>query len=174
MKQTKKIAISAMLSALGIALLSIGAVIEIADLAIAMLVSLFVVLIYIEIGSPYTWLLWLCTSLGTALIFPAGVVWVEYLLVFGIYPLLKAFIERLPKHFWLPIKLVYINAVVWVLFFLFKLIFSVDLFGEERIYMRVFLYVLINVSFIAYDMFITVMTRLYFAKYRKLFHRFFK
>ena len=163
-----------MLSALGAALLAFGAFIEVADLAIAAVVSLFVVMVYIEIGSPYTYLVWICTALATALMFPGSVVWVEYLLVFGIWPILKGFVERLRRPFWIPLKLVYINVVIWVLFFAFELIFGIPFFESEHILMRALLYLLINVTFIVYDMFITVMTRLYFLKYRDRFKRFFK
>lgn len=163
-----------MLAALGTALLSFGAFIEVADLTICAVASLLVVLVYIEIGSPYTWLVYLCTSLATALMFPGSPVWIEYLLVFGVWPVLKGLVERLPRPFWLPIKLVFINAVIWALFFLLELIFKTPLFESEYLIMRIGLYLLINVSFIVYDKFISIMTRLYFLKYRERFKRFFK
>ena len=174
MSSTKKLAICATLAATGVALLSLGAIFEVADLAVSCIASLFVVMIYIEVVSPYTWLLWICTSLSAALMFPGSIVWLEYLLVFGVYPLIKGCVERLRRPLWLPIKLAYINSIVWALFFVFDLVFSLDFFGTESLPMRAAVYILINVAFLAYDKFITVMTRLYFLKYRQMFKRFFK
>jgi hypothetical protein len=57
MKQTKKLVISAMLVALGTVIMRVGAYLQIADLAACALASLFVVLAYIELHSPYTWLI---------------------------------------------------------------------------------------------------------------------
>ena len=174
MKTTKKVTLSAMLTALGTALMLLGSMIEVLDLSVCAVASLIVVFVYLELGSPYTWLVWLCTSLCTALIYFGSVVWVEYFLVFGIYPLLKAYIERLPRPIWWPIKLAFINAVIWALFAVCELLFGVNFFGEDALFMKAIVYLLMNVAFVAYDMFITVMVRLYFEKIRHRFRRFLK
>lgn len=163
-----------MLTALGAVLMSAGAVFEVIDLTACAVASLLVVLVYIEIGSPYTWLVWLTTSLATALMFPASAVWAEYLFVFGIYPILKAFIERLPRPMWFPVKLVFINAILWVLILLVEGVFGVPIFEAEGDVMKIVLYVTANVAFIVYDLFITAMVRVYVFKFRKRFQRFFK
>ncbi len=172
MRNTKKITMSSILVALGVVILALGAVIELVDLTVCAIASLIVVFIYIEIGSPYTWLTWLCTALISFLVFPGSMIWINYLAVFGIYPILKAYIEKAPRAFWIPIKLVYINAVIWAMFFLVELIFKVPFFGDDRLWFRAILYVLINVAFVAYDMFITVSVKLYYAKIRQKFIRF--
>ena len=174
MKETKKLAISAMLVALGVALTSVGAALEVADLTACAIASLFVVLVYIEIGSPYTWLVWLATSALSAILFFGSPVWSEYLLVFGIYPIIKAYIERLPKGFWWPIKLLYINVVIWVLFLFVEGLLGVAVFEAEGAVMKAVLYAVINVAFVVYDLFITTMVRVYIFKWRKRFARFFK
>ena len=174
MKTTKKVTISAMLVALGTAFMLIGSVIEALDLTVCALASLIVVFVYLEIGSYYPWLVWICTSLSTALIYSGSIVWVEYLLVFGVYPLLKAYIERLPRVSWWLIKLAFINAEIWGIFAIAELLLGIPFFGEEGIIMKVALYVLMNVAFIAYDMFITVMVRVYYDKFRRRFKRFLK
>ncbi len=175
MRTTKKVTLSALFVAMGVAFMALGAVFEVLDLTVCALVSLLVVFVYLELGSPYTWLVWICTSIITAIIFPGSILWVEYLLVFGIYPILKAYIERTKKLLWWPIKLVFINAVVLALFFITEFIFGVPFFEEEGgLVMKVILFLLINFAFIVYDLFITVMVRLYFEKFRKRFKRFLK
>jgi hypothetical protein len=144
------------------------------DLSACALASLVMVFSYIELGSPYTFLIWICTTLISALIFPSSPVWIEYLLVFGIYPILKAYIERLPRLFWWPIKLVYINAVIWLLILFVQLIFGIPFLEGDTVWLRAATYVLINVAFVMYDMFITVMVRFYFDKLRHRFLRFLK
>jgi len=175
MRKTKKLTLSALLVALGVAFMALGGVIEIFDLSVCALASLLVVFVYLELGSPYTWLVWICTSLATALIFPGSILWVEYFLVFGIYPILKAYIERAPKIFWWPIKLVFINAVIWALFCVCEFLFGVPFFdGVDSLLWKAAIYLVINVAFVVYDMFITIMVRLYFEKFRKRFKRFLK
>ena len=83
MSQTKKITLSAMMVALGTAVMVLGAVIEVLDLSVCALASMLVVFIYLEIGSYYPWLVWICTSLAPALIYPGSIIWVEYKTLLG-------------------------------------------------------------------------------------------
>ena len=163
-----------MLVALGVTFMTVGALIEVVDLTACALASLLVVLVYIEIGSPYTWLVWLATSLATALTFSGSPIWAEYLFVFGVYPLLKAYIERLPRPLWLPVKLVFINAILWVLILLVEGVLGIPVFEAEGEYMKLAIYLIANIAFVVYDLFITAMVRVYVLKFRKLFARFFK
>lgn len=174
MSKTKKITISAMLVALGAAVMVLGAVVEVFDLTACAFASLVIVLVYLELGPPYTWLVWLCTSLVTALIYQGSLISLEYFSVFGLYPLIKAYIERLPKWSWLVTKILYCNAVVWVLFFVSEKLLGIPFFGEEGIVMKVVIYVLLNLAFVMYDIFITVMVRFYLEKLRHRFKGFFK
>ena len=160
--------------ALGTAVMILGAVIEVLDLSVCAIASLLVVFIYLEIGSYYPWLVWICTSLATALIYPGAIIWAEYLLVFGIYPLIKAYIERLPRWSWIIVKLVYINAVVWGIFCISEFILGIPFFADEGKVLIIATYVLMNVAFIMYDLFITIMVRFYFAKLRPRFQKLLK
>ena len=169
MRKTKKITLSAMIVALSTVFMVLGAVFEVLDLSVCALASMLVCFVYIEIGSPYTWLVWLCTTLTTFVCFPGSVVWIEYFLIFGIYPILKAYIERLPRKFWLIIKLMFINAIIWLLMFAVEYILGIPFFAVDEIWLKVAIYLLMNVAFIAYDLFITVLVRFYFEKLR---HRF--
>lgn len=174
MRHTKKITLSAILVALGVAIMTLGAVFDVLDLSVSALASLIVVFVYLEIGSPYTWLVWLCTSLITALVFPGSILWVEYLLVFGIYPILKAYIERAPRFLWWILKLLFFNFVIWALFFVVEFIFGLPFFEDGSLIWKALLYLLMNAAFIVYDLFITIMVRVYYERFRKRFKRFLK
>ena len=169
MRKTKKITLSAMIVALGAAFMAIGGLIEVLDLSVLAFASLLVAFVYIEIGSPYTWLVWLCTALASFLLLPGSIIWAEYLTVFGIYPILKAYIEKLKRPMWLPIKLVYINIVLWGLFFAFEIVFDYPIFIYDKLWLKIAVYLIANVAFVAYDLFLTVLIRAYFAKFRNRF-----
>lgn len=172
MRTTKKITLSAIIVALGAVLMSIGALVELVDLSVAAAVSLFVVFAMIEIGMPYPWLIWTCTSLITFLLFPANPIWLMYL-SFGAFPILKAYIERLPRVIWIFLKLLYLNAMIVALYFLVELIFGYPLFEGAR-WICILAYVFMNVAFIAYDRLITIMVRVYFERFRHRFIKFLK
>ena len=174
MSQTKKITLSALMVALGTVFMVLGAVIEVLDMSVCALASLLVVFIYLEIGSYYPWLVWICTTLATVLMYPGSIIWAEYFLVFGLYPLIKAYIERLPRWSWLIVKLVYINAVVWATFAISELVLGIPFFEEESKILAVATYILMNVAFVMYDFFIVVMVRFYLSKLRPRFSKLLK
>ena len=174
MRQTKKITVSALCVALGVVFMVLGAVFDVVDLTACALSSLLVAFIYIEIGSPYTFLVWICTALLSAVLFPGSAIWIEYLLIFGIYPILKAYIERLPRLFWWLLKLAFINSVIWLLVLLVELITGAPLFDGETFWFNAVIYVLMNIAFISYDLFITVLVRFYLIKLQPRFKNFLK
>ena len=166
MKTTKKATLSAMATALGAVIMLLGSVIEMLDFTVCAMASLLVVFIYLEIGSYYPWLVWVCTTLTTALLYSGSLVWIEYLLVFGIYPLIKAYIEKLPRWSWMIVKLLYINAMAWAIFLIGEVLLGLPVVGEETLALKILLYVMLNVAFVAYDFFITTMVRFYLVKLR--------
>ena len=172
MRKTKRVTLSAMMVALSVVMMVVGALFDVLDLSACAFASLVMVFSYIELGSPYTFLIWICTTLISALVFPASLVWIEYFTVFGIYPIFKAYIERLPRIFWWPVKLVYINVVIWLLILFADLIFGTQLLEGDTVWLQAAMYILINVAFVMYDVFITVMVRFYFDKLRHRFSSF--
>ena len=174
MKPTKKLAVSAMAVALGTVLMTFGAFVSVADLMMGVIASLLMVFVFIEIRSPYTWLVWLATTLAVFFM-PSGMtVSALYFFVFGLYPILKAYMERLPHILWLVVKLVYVNAVIAILAIASSLVLSVPFFESALWYVNAALWLLMNVAFAAYDAFLTVAVRLYMLKYRKIFLKFLK
>ena len=172
MRYTKRITLSAMLVALGVVMMVFGAVFEVMDLSIAALASLLIVFAMIEIGMPFPWLIWLATSLITAILFPSKLIWLAYA-VFAPFPILKAYIERLPRGVWLVLKLIYLNIILVALYFLVELIFGIPML-EGALWLQAAVYLLMNVAFLAYDRLITVMVRLYFERIRHRFRKFLK
>ena len=178
MRQTKKITLSAILVALGVAFMALGAVLDVLDLSVCALASLLVVFVYLEIGSPYTWLVWLCTTLTTFLFYQHSPMWFIYLVLFGVFPILKGYIERLPRVLWLLIKLVYGNIAFVLMLFGIQLITGLPFidptetfFGIEGTALYIVTWILFNAALIAFDFFLTVMVRYYMLKLRPRFRK---
>ena len=182
MRNTKKITLSAMMTALGVVLMTLGYFVQVLDLTVAALASLIIAFVYIEIGSPYVFFVWLGTALLSFIFFPSSLVWLEYLMIFGVYPILKAYIERLPRKFWFILKLLLANAMIAVLLLLSELLTGVPfledgakLFGFiEGKALVIVSWVIMNIAGVAYDMFLTVMVRIYMVRYRDRFKKFLK
>ncbi len=176
MKQTKKLTLSAMIVALGTVFMVLGAVIEVLDLSAVALASVLVAFVYIELGSPYTWLVWICTTLATFILYQHSAMWFIYLVLFGIYPILKGYIERLPRIFWWPIKLVFANLSFVLMLFGVSLITGMPFINAEETFFGItgealyaVTWILLNVAFVAYDFFILVMIRFYIERIRPKF-----
>ena len=176
MKPTKKLTLSAILVAMGTVFMVLGAVIDLLDLTAAALSSLLVVFAYIEIGSPYTWLIWICTTVLSAVFYPGSIMWLTYFLIFGVYPILKGYIERLKRPLWLPIKLVYANLATVGALLISGFLLGIPLLEEGSRLASLHpaslygvLMLMANIAFIAYDYFITVLVRYYYDKLRPRF-----
>lgn len=175
MKETKKLTISAMVVALGVLFMTLGAVLSVLDLTCAVLASLLVAFIYIELGSPYTWLVWLGTSLLSFILFPGSFMWLTYLAVFGIYPIIKGYVERLPRFLWLILKLVYLNLSMLLLVLFSEALVGQSFFGDvseiplEPMIVYIILWVILNIAFLLYDRLIVVLIVFYEKKLRPRF-----
>ena len=55
MSKTKKLTLSSLMVAMGIAIMALGSFIEVMDLTVCAAVSLIVVFIYLEVGVGYAW-----------------------------------------------------------------------------------------------------------------------
>ncbi len=179
MKDTKKLTLSAMIVAIGTLFMVLGAVIEVLDLTAVALASALMAFVYIEIGSPYTWGVWLATTALTFILYQHSVMWFVYLVLFGIYPIIKAYIERLPRPLWFPIKLLFGNAAFILMLLGVSFITGMPFIDTSESFLGIsdkalyfVAFVLINLAFIAYDFFITVMVRYYLEKLRPRFSKF--
>ena len=178
MNKTKKLTVSAVSVALGVIFLALGANVGALDMTAAALSSLIMVFIYIEVGYPYTYLAWLSTSVLSAVFFFASPVWLEYFLLFGIYPILKGYFERIPRRLWLVAKLAYANLSGFVIVILLEKLLGLPFisgelpFGlSEWVVYPVFI-VVYNLALLVYDVFLNVMLRYYMRKLRHRFSRY--
>lgn len=94
--------------------------------------------------------------------------------VFGVFPILKYYIEKLPRFLWFVLKLLYVNVCIIGLMYAMELVFGLPLFETDSLILKIILYGVLNASFFAYDRLLTLLIRLYNEKYRDRFKRLFK
>lgn len=108
---TRKLTAAALLAAFGVVLLGLGALVEVLDLSMAALASLFVVFAVIELGGAYPYLVYGVTAVLSLLLLPSKTPALIYALFAGYYPILKAVFEKhLPRGVALLCKVVVFNA----------------------------------------------------------------
>lgn len=167
MRKTKKLTVSATAVALGVVMMSLSAQLQLFDLSVCALASLIIAFVYMEVGSPYTFLVWIATSLLMLWLFSGSVLWAQYLLLFGNYPIVKGYVERIRRRvLWWVLKLVYANIITVLLIFLIKLITGEPFFNVDSYLLIGGIYILLIAAFVLYDVFLTVLIRYYIRKIR--------
>ena len=185
-QKTKKLTLGAILSALGVAMLLVGSMIEVMDLSMAALASFFCIFAVIELGGAYPWLIFAVTGVLSLILMPFSMGGWFYLLFFGYYPILKEKLERRKKSIAWLLKIVLFNTALalgvvaaYFLFFgntgegienAFFLIFGGEDVGKA---MAIVTYLLANVVFVVYDIALTRLITYYFVSVRRKF-KFFK
>ena len=171
MRKTKKLSISAILSALSVVLLYLGSMLEVLDLSAAALASLAIVFAQIELKNPYPYLIYFTVSLLAILLLPSKFSAMVYVFFGGIYPMIKEFAERRTGLFRIIIKavgflvLMLIAALALVYIFLLP---KAELFSTY--YIVTFL--LCAVTFVLYDYALSVLIGFYFRRVRKKIQRY--
>ena len=176
MRKTKRITLAAILSALGVTFMCLGAVIDVLNLSVVAIASVLVVFARIEIGTPYDWAVYFVTSvLSLIFLFHRLLIPVLYFSFAGMYPILKAYFERLPRRSLSYLaKGVYFAVVDGFLLFLAvffsELLFGTPLFtGALAPYTRVLLaavYVLVVFMCFIYDLLLSQLVVIYMVKIR--------
>ena len=164
--RTRKLAVSAMLSALGVVILYLGSVINVLDLTMVAIASLFVFFAVIELGTPFQYLIYAVTALLSMFLLPDKFAALTYLLFGGIYPVFKAMIERLHYLISWILKFSFFNTVLSVIVAVSVYIMHIE---DSEVGFTVGLYVLGNVTFLLYDIATTQLITLYLVKLRQRF-----
>ncbi len=158
------LAVSAVLSALGIVVMLLGTVISVLDLTMVAIASIFVFFAIIEMGKPYHYLIYFTTSMLSVLLLPDKLSALLYIVFGGIYPMLKRVFEKLPVILSWVLKAVYFNAVLLGTTLGAKYLFGID---EEGL--TLMLFVVGNVAFFMYDIAMTKLITYYLLGLRKKF-----
>jgi hypothetical protein len=162
---TKRLAVCAMLSAMGVILLYIGSVVEVMDISLAVIASLTCVFAVIEYGGSAPWLVFAVTSVLSVILLPQKAPAVMYVLFFGFYPILKERFEKMrPAVCWALKEAVFNASLILIVISLRFLLFAgVDI----PLMMYVIAVAVCEVIFLLYDFALTRLISLYVYKLRK-------
>ena len=163
---TKKLALAAVLSALCFIMLLLGSVITVLDLSTAAIASFVIIFCVIELGGYYPYLVWLVVSFISLLMLPDKFGALVFALFTGIYPILKSYLERLPKQLAWLLKIIIFNGVLTLIITLSRFVLGIP---TEEINFGYMVYGVCNITFILYDIATTRIITLYLFKLRKRF-----
>ena len=168
--QVKYLTVSAMLCALGVIVLGLGAVIEVIDLTVAVIASLLTVYAIIEMGGAYPWLIWAVTSIIALLFLPLKTPVLFYALLTGYYPIIKQKIER--RFARIPawsIKFGVLAVSIGIIWGTAQL-FLPDLMESPNGWIAIVAALVLAVlAFVLYDICLTRLITLYFVRWQKRF-----
>ncbi len=173
MKKTKKISISAVLSALSVVVIYLGAVFDVLDLTACAIASIAIVFAQIELKGYYPYLIYASVSIISLLILPQKFSAMLYVCFGGIYPMIKKYAEKYPGARCLIIKIIGFALIMTVSVLLLLFVFltpTAELFSLY--YLAVLL--LCAVTFFLYDYALTLMIAFYFHRLRKKIQRYLK
>lgn len=168
-RNTHRMALCGVLAALALAAMFLGGVIPFASIACPVLASLVLIPVYVECGMKWglTWFL----AVAALAAFTAPEKESAVLFVFfGYYPMVKKYFGRLPQFLKYAAKLVYVNAVVFVAYWLMIDVFrltavAADFEGIGTVMLAAML-VLANIGFFVYDALIDRLVVLYHVRLR--------
>lgn len=162
MKNTKKITFSAVISALAVAIMYIGAMLEVLDLSTAALASICVMLIYTELGAKYAFMSYACISVLSFLLLPTKYSAIFFIGFLGFYPMAKAFFERKFRGvLCLILKFVLLNVCIFAMLLVVRYVMT------EALWFEIMVLVLANVVFVVYDYALSTLLRAYVFVWRK-------
>ncbi|MBQ7599190.1 MAG: hypothetical protein IJU57_00780 [Clostridia bacterium] len=161
--RTRKIALCGILAALTTGLLYLCCMTPL-DLTAVMASALITTLCVIEAGSGYAWIFGAVTATLAVLILPDKLYAIEYALFGAAYPILKGYIERLPKIPAFIIKIAMMDLMLLGCLLLAKFVF---LAGDDY-YSLEFLTMLIGTAmFVLFDFTLTKCISFYVKILRK-------
>ena len=163
---TRYLVITAMLAALSVVLLAVGALFQVLDLSMAVIASILVIFAVIELGGYYPYMLYLVTAVLSLLLIPSKTAPLAYAAFCGFYPILKAIYEKRLSRLWSWVaKLLTFNVALGVL-----LLLAVKLLAlfTPPIWMY-WLLPLATPIFCLYDVALTRVITLYLHRWRSRF-----
>ena len=162
MKRTNKITLCALMAALAVVLM-LAAYFPYLTYAIPAFAGLCIMVVLLEAGAKWAISAYITSAVLTVL-FCEPEAMLMYVFLFGYYPILKAFIERIKKPIleW-PIKMIFFNVVVILVYSFIAQLFGVNMsdtndFGKYTVYIVL---AVANVVFVIYDITVAKMATFY-------------
>lgn len=183
---TRRIAMCAVLCALAVVMLGLGAIIEVIDITAAAVASLVLLPILLCYGTKYAWLSYAVTGVLGVLLMPQSLGAWMFAGLTGFYPIVKQRLDRLPRVLSWAVKLLLLAAVLLLYLGVFYFIlldgegslFDAFLkgFGEEEgtPLMAWAVIILSLFTYILFDLLIDRLLILYYLRWQKRVERWMK
>ncbi|MCD8055684.1 MAG: hypothetical protein LUE25_03060 [Clostridiales bacterium] len=166
MRNTRRITLCGVITALACALMYIGAATDIFSLTASVISAFAVLFVYIEYGLGTGLMVYAATSIISLLICPEKFAALLFLVYVGYYPILKIRIEKIKNRVlvW-AIKLISFNIVLAASLAISKYILLVE---YDAFYIEAATIIVANAAFVLADILATRMIYLYIRKYRQI------
>ena len=165
-KSAKRAAVCGVLAAACVVLLYLGSL-TVLDLSAIVLCAVITMIVKVEMsGTVYPWLYAAVTGVLALVLLPSKLLAVEYILVGGIYPLVKAVYEKLHPVLSWGLKISTLSSMVLLEILASRFLFVSE---EARIDLTVPSVLLAVVFAVVYDLALSVVISTYILKIRKKF-----
>jgi hypothetical protein len=163
---TKKIAAGGVMAALCVVSLIIAAVLPINKLSLYTLSSFFVSVFVIEYGLKAGWIFYIATSLLSVIIVPDKLAIVPYLIFFGLYGIIKYYIEKLDSILVeYVLKYIYFNAAAGLAYLFASRVIMAEIDIGYALWIVI---IVLEVLFFIYDYVYTLFIKYYNEKIKKI------
>lgn len=162
-KEIKRIALSAVFSALIVVLILLGTFIELLDITVAAVCALAIYIVLMETKDKYPFLVYLSSSVLSLILTPLSTATLYFVGFFGYYPILKKSLSKQNKHIRKLICVLTFNIVMILMMLLFKTVFALQ---NEPPLMYILLLISSNVFFFCFDYLLDVFSFIYYKKLR--------
>ena len=167
MKNTQKLAVSGLLTALSTVIVILSNIIPIGMFTFPAVAGIIIYILSIAAGQKYAWMSFIVTSLISFALCTEKEAAVCFILFLGFYPMVKEHIEKLRiRVIAYILKLLLFNACGVAIYFILIFVFSVpaDTFEFFDINLPAVLLAILNAVFLIYDYALTVFNRVYRKK----------
>lgn len=161
---SKKIALNGILGALAVVSLLLAAIIPTNTLSFYALSSFFISVVIVENGIRAGWLFFVATSLLSLIVVPEKLALVPYVVFFGIYGIVKYYIEKLNKlALEYVLKFIYFNICAGIAVVTVRQLFNTALVSRLPWWLLV---IALEIVFFVYDYVYTLFIGYYRDKLR--------
>ncbi|MCX8130059.1 MAG: hypothetical protein N3I35_08175 [Clostridia bacterium] len=163
---SKKLALTGIMTALAVIILFLATIMPTNRISLYALSSFFIAIVIIEFGVKTGWIFYFSSGILAFIIIQFKIRLIPYVIFFGIYGLIKYYIEKINNYFVeIILKILYFNISLAVSFYLVKEIF---LEGLEIKFPWWIAVVILEVVFIVYDYVYTLFIQYYRQKLKKI------
>lgn len=148
MEQTKRLTVCAMMAAVSVVLMLLGAVLQLGTYAAPLLTGMALIPIGNRYGRKYQVMLWIVISVLCFMLIPAAEQNMMFAGLFGWYPIVYPTLQKLPRLLRMAVKLVLFNGVVIAMESALILLIAPEAMETGMVLL---LLALGNVTFLLYD-----------------------